>query len=140
MHKSANDHHRSAHSSQTKLKGDFCTNTMQDISYKLALVWVQMISHLCTVHCLLDHFLDYCTIINYQSTLGVESILSHVKIEGVMSCMSTSASRKLKLTPLPIVGMKLIWSSKNNKFIGHAMTHDELASLTDVYTVLQPDY
>ncbi len=36
--------------------------------------------------------------------------------------------------------MKLIWSSKNNKFIGHAMTHDELASLTDVYTVLKPDY
>ncbi len=38
------------------------------------------------------------------------------------------------------VGMKLIWSSKSQKCIGHAMTHDELATLCDVYTVLKPDY
>jgi hypothetical protein len=38
------------------------------------------------------------------------------------------------------VGMKLLWSSKSQKFIGHSMPHDELASLCDVYDVLQPDY
>ena len=36
--------------------------------------------------------------------------------------------------------MKLLWSSKSQKFIGHSMTHDELASLCVVYAVLQPDY
>ena len=36
--------------------------------------------------------------------------------------------------------MKLVWSSKSNKFIGHAMTHEELSSLCDVYSVLKPDY
>lgn len=36
--------------------------------------------------------------------------------------------------------MKLLWSSRNQKFIGHAMTHDELSSLSDVYATLQPDY
>ena len=38
------------------------------------------------------------------------------------------------------VGMKLLRSSRSQKFIGHSMTHDELASLCDVYAVLQPDY
>lgn len=38
------------------------------------------------------------------------------------------------------VGLKLLWSSRSQKFIGHAMTHDELASLCDVYTTLSPDY
>ena len=36
--------------------------------------------------------------------------------------------------------MKLLWSSRSQKFIGHSMTHDELASLCDVYAVLQPEY
>ena len=36
--------------------------------------------------------------------------------------------------------MKLLWSSRNQKFIGHAMTHDELTSLCDVYKTLSPDY
>ena len=38
------------------------------------------------------------------------------------------------------VGMKLLWSSQNQKFIGHAMSHDELTSLCDVYKTLSPDY
>jgi hypothetical protein len=36
--------------------------------------------------------------------------------------------------------MKLLWSSRNQKFIGHAMSYDELASLSDVYATLSPDY
>ena len=36
--------------------------------------------------------------------------------------------------------MKLLWSSRNQKFIGHAMSHDELISLCDVYKTLSPDY
>lgn len=38
------------------------------------------------------------------------------------------------------MGLKLLWSSRSQKFIGHAMTHDELASLCDVYTTLSPDH
>ena len=37
-------------------------------------------------------------------------------------------------------GVKLLWSSRSQKFIGHAMTQEELASLCDVYTTLRPDY
>ena len=29
--------------------------------------------------------------------------------------------------------MKLLWSSRNQKFFGHAMSNDELLSLCDVY-------
>ncbi len=36
--------------------------------------------------------------------------------------------------------MKLLWSSKTQKFIGHAMSHDEMATLCDVYKTLSPDY
>ena len=36
--------------------------------------------------------------------------------------------------------MKLLWSSRSQKFIGHCMTHDELSSLCDVYATLSPDY
>ena len=36
--------------------------------------------------------------------------------------------------------MKLLWSSRNQKFIGHAMSHDELTSLCDVYKTFSPDY
>ena len=36
--------------------------------------------------------------------------------------------------------MKLLWSSRNQKFIGHAMSHDELISLCDVYKTLSPEY
>ena len=35
------------------------------------------------------------------------------------------------------VGMKLLWSNRNQKFIGYAVSHDESASLCDV---LSPDY
>ena len=38
------------------------------------------------------------------------------------------------------VGAKLLWSSRSQKFIGHAMSHDELTSLCDVYSTLSPDY
>ena len=38
------------------------------------------------------------------------------------------------------VWMKLLWSSRNQKFIGHAMSQDELTSLCDVYKTLSPDY
>ena len=38
------------------------------------------------------------------------------------------------------MGVKLLWSSHSQKFIGHAMTHDELSSLCDVYATLKPDY
>ena len=38
------------------------------------------------------------------------------------------------------VRMKLVWSSRNQKFIGHAMSHEELTSLCDVYKTLSPDY
>lgn len=38
------------------------------------------------------------------------------------------------------VGLKLLWSSRSQKFIGHAMTFDELSSLCDVYNTLKPDY
>jgi hypothetical protein len=50
------------------------------------------------------------------------------------SCMPYNTMNLLQ------VGMKLLWSSRNQKFIGHAMTHDELASLSDVYVTLSPDY
>ncbi len=38
------------------------------------------------------------------------------------------------------VGVKLLWSSRNQRFIGHAMSHDEMATLCDVYKTLCPDY
>ena len=36
------------------------------------------------------------------------------------------------------VGVMLLWSSRSQKFIGHAMTQEELAYLCDVYTTLRP--
>lgn len=36
--------------------------------------------------------------------------------------------------------MKLIWSSRDQKFVGHAMTHDEMSTLCDVYQTLHPDF
>ena len=36
--------------------------------------------------------------------------------------------------------MMLLWSSRNQNSIGHAMSHDELTSLCDVYKTLSPDY
>ena len=38
------------------------------------------------------------------------------------------------------VGMKLLWNSRNQKFVGHAMTHDEMTTLCDVYQTLQPSF
>ena len=38
------------------------------------------------------------------------------------------------------VGMKLLWNSRNQKFVGHAMTHDEMTTLCDVYRTLQPSF
>jgi len=38
------------------------------------------------------------------------------------------------------VGMKLLWSSRNQKFVGHAMTHEEMTTLCDVYRSLQPGF
>ena len=36
--------------------------------------------------------------------------------------------------------MRILWSSGSQKFIGHTMSYDELASLCDVYTSLDPDF
>ena len=36
--------------------------------------------------------------------------------------------------------MKLIWSSRDQKSVGHAMTHDEMSTLCDVYQTLHPDF
>ena len=36
--------------------------------------------------------------------------------------------------------MKLLWNSRNQKFVGHAMTHDEMTTLCDVYQTLQPSF
>ena len=38
------------------------------------------------------------------------------------------------------VGVKLMWSSRYQKIIGHAMSPDEMASLCDVYKALSVDY
>ena len=36
--------------------------------------------------------------------------------------------------------MKLLWNSRNQKFVGHAMTCDEITTLCDVYQMLQPSF
>lgn len=36
--------------------------------------------------------------------------------------------------------MRLVWSSRSQKFTGHAMTHKELSILCDVYQTLSPDF
>ena len=36
--------------------------------------------------------------------------------------------------------MKLLWNSRDQKFAGHAMTHEEMSSLCDVYQSLQSDF
>ena len=33
-----------------------------------------------------------------------------------------------------------LWNSRNQKFVGHAMTHDEMIILCDVYRTLQPSF
>lgn len=33
-----------------------------------------------------------------------------------------------------------MWSSRNQKFIGHCMSHDELSSLCDVYKTIDPEF
>ena len=38
------------------------------------------------------------------------------------------------------VGVRLIWSSQNQKFIGHSMTREELTTLCDVYLTLNPEF
>ncbi len=35
---------------------------------------------------------------------------------------------------------RLMWNSRSHQLVGLAMTHEELASLTDVYQLLDPDY
>ena len=34
--------------------------------------------------------------------------------------------------------MKILWSSRNQKFVGHAMSAEEMSSLCDVYRTLSP--
>ena len=34
----------------------------------------------------------------------------------------------------------MVWSSRNQKFIGHCMSHDELSTLCDVYKTIDPDF
>ena len=36
--------------------------------------------------------------------------------------------------------MKPLWSSCDHKFIGHAMSHDEMSTLCDIYQMLHPDF
>jgi len=36
--------------------------------------------------------------------------------------------------------MKLLWNSRNQKFVGHAMNHEEMATLCDIYRTLQPGF
>ncbi len=36
--------------------------------------------------------------------------------------------------------MKLLWSSRNQKFVGHAMSHDKLSSLSGVYKTISEGY
>ena len=36
--------------------------------------------------------------------------------------------------------MRLVWSSRSQKFTGHAMTHEELTTLCDVYQTLKSDF
>ena len=38
------------------------------------------------------------------------------------------------------VGVRLIWSSKSQKFIGHSMNHEELTTLCDVYMTIDHDF
>lgn len=38
------------------------------------------------------------------------------------------------------VGLRQVWSSRNQQFSGLCMTHNELATLCDVYQTLSPDY
>ena len=38
------------------------------------------------------------------------------------------------------VGMKLLWSSRDQKFVGHAMSAEEMSTLCDVYRTLSPDF
>ncbi len=34
---------------------------------------------------------------------------------------------------------KIVWNSRDNNFIGHVMTEEEMASLCDIYQTLDPD-
>jgi len=36
--------------------------------------------------------------------------------------------------------MKPLWSSRDQKFIAHAMSHDEMSTLCDIYQMLHPDF
>jgi len=36
--------------------------------------------------------------------------------------------------------MKLLWNSRSQKFVGYAMTHEQLSTLCDVYCILQPGF
>ena len=38
------------------------------------------------------------------------------------------------------VGLRLVWSSRNQKFTGLCMTHNELSTLCDVYQTLSPEF
>ena len=38
------------------------------------------------------------------------------------------------------VGLRLVWSSRNQKFTGLCMTHNELSTLCDVYQTLSPNF
>ena len=36
--------------------------------------------------------------------------------------------------------MRLVWSSRSQKFTGHAMSHEQLTTLCDVYQTLSSDF
>lgn len=57
-----------------------------------------------------------------------------------VSC--TLHSHRYTTTRLKIisVGMQLVWSSGSQRFSGHAMTHEELTTLCDVYQTLNSDF
>ena len=38
------------------------------------------------------------------------------------------------------MGVRRVWSSRNQKFIDHCMTHKEFSSLCDVYKTIDPEF
>ena len=36
--------------------------------------------------------------------------------------------------------MKILWNSRDQQFVGHAMSAEEMSTLCDVYRMLSPDF
>ena len=88
-------------------------------------------THLCTCMCV--HVCENTCVCMHVHLRVCACIHVHLRV-CVCVCVSVDVHYNIQ------VGMKLLWNSRSQKFIGHSMTHDELASLCDVYAVLQPEY